>query len=109
MNSTILTLISTDVSMWLFRLTFSVGLIGLTALVMTVVPGRISAAYRHRVWALSLAASLAVPAFIHWLPEYRIGPQTRRPVANSGPDLNSPAGLARATGIVSCFARVRNS
>jgi beta-lactamase regulating signal transducer with metallopeptidase domain len=89
MNSTILTLISTDVSMWLFRLTFSVALIGIAAVMMMVLPGRTSAAYRHRVWALSLVASLVLPAFIPWLPEFRIGPQAPSRPAENSPDFVS--------------------
>jgi beta-lactamase regulating signal transducer with metallopeptidase domain len=85
--------------MWLIRLTFSVALVGLAALVLNVLPGRTSAAYRHRVWALSLAASLAMPVFIQWLPEFRIGPRTPSQTAEVPPEFRLPARPTQQTDV----------
>jgi beta-lactamase regulating signal transducer with metallopeptidase domain len=62
-----------DLPVWLFRLVFSVTLVCLAAALASLVLRRFSAAVRHRVWALSVAASLAMPAMIAWSPEIRLG------------------------------------
>ena len=62
-----------DLPVWLLRLVFSVTLVCLVAAVTTVLLRRKSAALRHRVWALSMAASLAMPAMLLWSPEVRLG------------------------------------
>ncbi len=62
-----------DLPVWLLRLVFSVTLVCLAAAVITVLLRRKSAALRHRVWALSVAASLAMPAMLLWSPEVRLG------------------------------------
>ncbi len=62
-----------DLPVWLLRLVFSVTLVCLAAALTTVMLRRKSAAMRHRVWALSVAASLAMPAMLLWSPEVRLG------------------------------------
>ncbi len=62
-----------DLPVWLLRLVFSVTLVCLAAAVTNLLLRRKSAAMRHRVWALSVAASLAMPAMLLWSPEVRLG------------------------------------
>jgi beta-lactamase regulating signal transducer with metallopeptidase domain len=62
-----------DLPVWLLRLVFSVTLVCMAAFLATLVLRRFSAAMRHRVWALSVAASLAMPVMILWSPEVRLG------------------------------------
>src|SRR5580704_14788446 len=62
-----------DLPLWLLRLIFSVTLVCLAATLANWLLRRLSAAVRHRVWALSVAASLAMPAMILWSPEVRLG------------------------------------
>jgi beta-lactamase regulating signal transducer with metallopeptidase domain len=58
---------------WGVRLVFAVSLVWLTAALVVVVLRRGSAALRHRVWALSIVAVLALPVLIPGLPEFRMG------------------------------------
>jgi beta-lactamase regulating signal transducer with metallopeptidase domain len=62
-----------DMPLWLPRLVFSVTLVCLAAAMANFLLRRFSAAMRHRVWALGIAASLAMPAMIFWSPELRLG------------------------------------
>jgi beta-lactamase regulating signal transducer with metallopeptidase domain len=62
-----------DLPVWLLRLVFSVTLVCMAAFLATLVLRRFSAAMRHRVWALSVAASLAMPVMLLWSPEFRLG------------------------------------
>lgn len=55
------------------RLILAVTLVWSLAGVFVVLLRRSSAAMRHRCWALSVLASLAVPVLIPWLPEIRLG------------------------------------
>ncbi|HEV3303297.1 MAG TPA: hypothetical protein VG055_26830, partial [Planctomycetaceae bacterium] len=64
---------SPDFPVWLLRLVFSVTLVCLSAALASVLLRRFSAAMRHRVWALGVAASLAMPLMILWSPELRLG------------------------------------
>src|SRR5580704_17986435 len=64
---------ASDLPVWLLRLVFSVTLVCLAAAAAVVFLRRYSAAMRHRIWALSVAASLAMPAIIVWSPEIRLG------------------------------------
>lgn len=62
-----------DLPLWLLRLVFSVTLVCMAAALANLLLRRFSAAMRHRVWALAVAASLAMPAMIWWSPEVRLG------------------------------------
>jgi beta-lactamase regulating signal transducer with metallopeptidase domain len=62
-----------DLPVWLLRLVFSVTLVCAAAVFVNMLLRRSSAAMRHRVWALSIAGSLAMPAIIFWFPEVRLG------------------------------------
>jgi beta-lactamase regulating signal transducer with metallopeptidase domain len=64
---------SPEFPVWLLRLVFSVTLVCLSAALANLLLRRFSAAMRHRVWALGVAASLAMPAMILWSPELRLG------------------------------------
>lgn len=64
---------SADFPVWLLRLVFSVTIVCLSAALANLLLRRFSAAMRHRVWALGVAASLAMPAMILWSPEFRLG------------------------------------
>ena len=64
---------SADFPVWLLRLVFSVTLVCLAAALANLLLRRFSAAMRHRIWALGVAASLAMPATILWSPEFRLG------------------------------------
>ena len=64
---------SPDFPVWLLRLVFSVTLVCLAAALASVLLRRFSAAMRHRVWALGVLASLAMPLMILWSPELRLG------------------------------------
>jgi beta-lactamase regulating signal transducer with metallopeptidase domain len=66
-------LASPDFPVWLLRLVFSVTLVCLAAALANLLLRRFSAAVRHRVWALGVAASLAMPMMILWSPELRLG------------------------------------
>ncbi len=58
---------------WLLRLVFSLTVIWLAAIVAVLLLRRFSAAWRHRVWALSVVASLAVPILIAFSPGIPLG------------------------------------
>src|SRR5277367_2241573 len=62
-----------DLPVWLLRLVFSVTLVCAAAIFANMLLRRSSAAMRHRVWALSIAGSLAMPAIVFWFPEVRLG------------------------------------
>ncbi|HET6325359.1 MAG TPA: M56 family metallopeptidase, partial [Planctomycetaceae bacterium] len=62
-----------DLPLWLLRLVFSVTLVCMAAALANLLLRRFSAAMRHRVWALGIAASLAMPVMICWSPEVRLG------------------------------------
>jgi beta-lactamase regulating signal transducer with metallopeptidase domain len=62
-----------DMPLWLLRLAFSVTLVCLAAAAASILLRRFSAAMRHRVWALCIAASLAMPAMVFLFPELRLG------------------------------------
>jgi beta-lactamase regulating signal transducer with metallopeptidase domain len=62
-----------ELPVWLLRLVFSVTLVCLVATGASLMLRRFSAAMRHRVWALSVVALLAMPVMILWSPELRLG------------------------------------
>src|SRR5579864_1917319 len=62
-----------DLPVWLLRLVFSVTIVCIAGGLATLLLRRTSAAVRHRVCALSVAAALAMPAMILWSPEVRLG------------------------------------
>ncbi|HXY34699.1 MAG TPA: M56 family metallopeptidase [Planctomycetaceae bacterium] len=62
-----------ELPVWLLRLIFSVTLVCVSAALASVLLRRFSAAMRHRIWALCIAGSLAMPAMILWSPEIRLG------------------------------------
>jgi beta-lactamase regulating signal transducer with metallopeptidase domain len=64
---------TSDIPVWLLRLVFSVTLVCVFATLAALLMRRFSAAMRHRIWALSVAAALAMPAMILWSPEVRLG------------------------------------
>jgi len=64
---------SADFPVWVLRLVFSVTLVCLSAGLANLLLRRFSAAMRHRVWALGVAASLTMPVMILWSPELRLG------------------------------------
>jgi beta-lactamase regulating signal transducer with metallopeptidase domain len=73
MNATYFSTSLPTLSAFGMRLIFAVTLVWLLAGVFAVILRRSSAAMRHRCWALSVLASLAVPVLVPWLPEIRLG------------------------------------
>jgi beta-lactamase regulating signal transducer with metallopeptidase domain len=90
-----------DLPVWLLRLVFSVTLVCIAAFLATMLLRRFSAAMRHRVWALSVAASLAMPVMILWSPEVRLGwltvPNPRAEVTADIPKVVEKPAAASAT------------
>ncbi|HVC96262.1 MAG TPA: M56 family metallopeptidase [Pirellulales bacterium] len=58
---------------WTVRVVFGATLVWLAATLLVFAVRTASAAVRHRVWALSVVAALALPALIAALPELRTG------------------------------------
>jgi hypothetical protein len=95
---------------FLIRVLLAVSVILATALLMSVIFARGSAALRHRLWSLSVAAVLMIPLLVPLLPQWKLGwvsgPESQptvslkpvvpdSPVANATPATPVPATYRR--------------
>lgn len=73
MNSAFFMLIPAELGEWGLRLIFSLTILWLATGLVVQLLRRSSAALRHRVWALSVLAAIALPALIIGLPSLQLG------------------------------------
>ena len=65
------------------RLVCGISAVWLAAALAAIVLRRSSAALRHRVWSLSIAAALVLPALVAVMPEWRVGAISLPPAPES--------------------------